>query len=305
MIYKLIIGSLSAVIILLFALFYIYQRQVRNICKQLVFRREKNSNLRITSELDMCGLKELTDILNEQLERQRKERVQYQKKEKLITDTYTSLSHDIRTPLTSLDGYVQLLVFSDSKEEQKHYLSVITNRISSLKEMLEELFLFTKLGSDSYELKLACCDLNRIMKDTIFSYYDEWKARGIEPELYLPEDMVTILGNEQALSRTIQNVLKNALVHGEDNLRIRMYVLENRQVVRLEISNSCKNRQSIDISRVFERFYQADEMRTMNSTGLGLPIAKELVLRMNGTIEAMMQGKEFVIAMEFPVEGSE
>lgn len=301
MIYKLIIGSLSAVIILLLALFYIYQRQVRNICKQLVFRREKNSNLRITSELDMCGLKELTDILNEQLESQRKERVKYQKKEKLITDTYTSLSHDIRTPLTSLDGYVQLLVSSDSKGEQKHYLSVITNRINSLKEMLEELFLFTKLGSDSYELKLSCCDLNHIVKDTIFSYYDEWKARGIEPELYLPEDMVTILGNEQALSRTIQNVLKNALVHGEDNLRIRMYVLENRQVVRLEISNSCKNRQSIDISRVFERFYRADEMRTMNSTGLGLPIAKELVLRMNGTIEAMMQGKEFVIVMEFPI----
>lgn len=301
MLYKIIIGSLSVVIVFLIVLFYIYQRQVKNICQQLRFRREKNSNLRITSELDMGGLRQLADILNEQVEIERKQRVRYQKKERLISDTYTSLSHDIRTPLTSLDGYVQLLVSSDSKEEQEHYLNVITNRITSLKEMLEELFLFTKLGSDSYELSLSCCDLNHIVKDTIFSYYDEWKAQKIEPEIKLPDGVVTVMGNEQALSRTIQNVLKNALVHGGENLRIGMYVPEKQQVVRLEISNPCKCIESIDISRVFERFYRADEMRTRNSTGLGLAIAKELVLRMNGTIEAKLCGREFMIKMGFPL----
>lgn len=86
----------------------------------------------------------------------------------MISDTYTNLSHDIRTPLTSLDGYFQLLEQSEDAEEQKHYMDIIQERIHSLKEMLEELFLFTKLKNESYHLELKHCCVNQVLKQTIF-----------------------------------------------------------------------------------------------------------------------------------------
>lgn len=300
---KLVIVILCIVILCLLFFLWFYQRQIQKICQQLTFQRRQQSNICITSEVDLGGLKELTNILNQQIEDQREERVRYRRKEALISDTYTSLSHDIRTPLTSLDGYVQLLADSKEEKEQEHYLQVIQERIDRLKDMLEELFLFTKLGSDSYQIELYSCDWNHVIKDTIFSYYDDWKQKGIEPKIVLPEGSVVILGNEQALHRTLQNVLKNAVEHGDHSLWIRMQEWEQKgkQMVSLEVGNEMVSGSDLDVERVFERFYCADQMRSANSTGLGLPIAKELVLRMQGSIEAAVQEKEFVIRMTFPV----
>lgn len=128
----------------------------------------------IQREFDLGGIGTLSDRLNELLELQRKEKQRYQEKEALIADTYTNLSHDIRTPLTSLDGYFQLMEECENVEDQRRYLNIIHERIHSLNEMLEELFTFTKLKNESYSLELTPCCINRILKETVFSYYDDW-----------------------------------------------------------------------------------------------------------------------------------
>ena len=104
-----------------------------------------DSNMLITREMDFGGIGELADVLNEWLELKRREKKEYLKKEEMISDTYTNLSHDIRTPLTSLDGYFQLMETCEDQEEQRRYMKIIQERIGSLKEMLEELFTFTNL----------------------------------------------------------------------------------------------------------------------------------------------------------------
>ena len=144
------------------------QRQIQDICRQLAFLMKHDSNMIITANMKTGGFEKLVKLLNELFQMRRKEQQEFKEKEQMIADTDKYLSHDIRTPLTSLNGYFQLME-SASGEEQKHYMKVIQERIESLKEMLEELFMFTKLKNDSYVLELETCCINRILKNTIFS----------------------------------------------------------------------------------------------------------------------------------------
>lgn len=250
-------------------------------------------------EFDVGGIGKLSDKLNELLELRRKEKQHYQEKEALIADTYTNLSHDIRTPLTSLDGYFQLMEECENIEDQKRYLSIIHERIHSLNEMLEELFMFTKLKNESYSLELTLCCMNRILKETVFSYYDEWVRMEIQPDIQITEEQLYIHGNRQGLRRVIQNVIKNGLDHGEKKISIVLERDQNQAVLR--ISNQVTHPEQINIDQVFERFYKADVARSKTSTGLGLSIAKELVSRMDGEIEAKIEKKEFIVEMNFPI----
>lgn len=294
-----IIGILAGIIILQSIIIWKYQRQVKDICRQLAFLMKHDSNMLIHREFGLGGIGMLSDRLNDLLELRRKEKQYYQEKETLIADTYTNLSHDIRTPLTSLDGYFQLMEACENVEEQRRYLNIIHERIHSLNEMLEELFMFTKLKNESYRLELTSCCINRILKETVFSYYDEWVRREIQPDIQITEEQLYIDGNKQGLSRIIQNVIKNGLDHGEKKIRIVLKREQNRAVLR--ISNQVIASEQIDIEHVFDRFYKADAARSKTSTGLGLSIAKEFVRRMNGEIGAKIEENEFIVEMSFPI----
>ena len=292
-----IIGILAGIIILQSIIMWKYQRQVKNICRQLAFLMKHDSNMLIHREFGLGGIGMLSDRLNDLLELRRKEKQYYQEKETLIADTYTNLSHDIRTPLTSLDGYFQLMEACENVEEQRRYLNIIHERIHSLNEMLEELFMFTKLKNESYRLELTSCCINRILKETVFSYYDDWVRREIQPDIQITEEQLYIDGNKQGLSRIIQNVIKNGLDHGEKKIRIVLKREQNQAVLR--ISNQVTASEQIDIEHVFDRFYKADAARSKTSTGLGLSIAREFVRRMNGEIGAKIEENEFIVEMRF------
>ena len=294
-----IIGILAGIIILQSIIMWKYQRQVKDICRQLAFLMKHDSNMLIHREFGLGGIGMLSDRLNDLLELRRKEKQYYQEKETLIADTYTNLSHDIRTPLTSLDGYFQLMEACENVEEQRRYLNIIHERIHSLNEMLEELFMFTKLKNESYRLELTSCCINRILKETVFSYYDDWVRRKIQPDIQITEEQLYIDGNKQGLSRIIQNVIKNGLDHGEKKIRIVLKREQNQAVLR--ISNQVTASEQIDIEHVFDRFYKADAARSKTSTGLGLSIAREFVRRMNGEIGAKIEGNEFIVEMSFPI----
>ena len=253
---RIIIGILAVIIIIQAFIMWKYQRQIKDICRQLSFLMEHDSNKLIQREIDMGGIGELSDKLNELLDLRKKERNEYRKKEELIADTYTNLSHDIRTPLTSLDGYFQLIEECDNIDD-------------------------------------------RILKEAVFSYYDEWKKQDICPDISITEEMLHISGNKQGLRRVIQNVIKNGLDHGEKNISIELTRKDNHAL--LKISNYTEHPENIDLSHVFERFYKADVARGRASTGLGLSIAKELVERMNGDISARMQGNDFIIEIKVPL----
>ena len=295
----LLIIVLCIIIILETIIFLKYQRQVRNICRQLKFVMKNDSNMLITGEIFHGGFGELIETLNQILVVRRNEKKHYMDKEKAISDTYTNISHDIRTPLTSLDGYFQLLRYCKSAQEQEHYIEIIEERIHSLNEMLEELFLFTKLKNESYQLKLEICCVNQVVKQTIFSYFDEWIAKGIEPDIQITNQLLYMNGNEQAIRRCLQNVIKNALDHGTESLGI--YLGEEEGKICIKIWNKVENPETIDTDKVFVRFYKADEARSRTSSGLGLSIAKEFVELMDGEIRAEFDNNLFYIIFCFNI----
>ena len=294
------IGVLSVLILILIGILISYKRQVKDICRQLRFLQECDSNMLITTEMKKGHIGELAELLNTLLKERKKGRADYQKKEQMIADIYTNLSHDIRTPLTSLDGYFQLLEETQEENDRKRYIQIIQERIESLKEMLEELFTYTKLQNGTYELKLEPQNVGQILKETVFSYYDDWAEQEISPQFEITEEPVWIRGNKQALRRTIQNIIKNGLDHG--NKEIRIQLSRNEKQMELVFQNKIEPGEQIDISRVFERFYKADKARSKSSTGLGLSIAKGFVEKMHGEIAAEIKEDGFCIKISFPCE---
>ena len=244
-------------------------------------------------------MNELIDGINEVLDQSREIRERSQRSETQLKETITNLSHDIRTPLTSLDGYFQLLQQSDSEEERRKYVEIIQSRISSLKEMLEELFTYTRLQDADYKLETERIDFGKCAYDTVFSFYDEFQSRGIEPRVDFCGGHLFVMGNEEAAHRALQNLIRNALVHGHTGITLELKSGGRKVVFRC--ANDVEHPEEIDIRQVFSRFYKADSARTHTSTGLGLSIAKGLVERMGGEIRAELDGKAFVVEIVFDV----
>lgn len=289
--------------VILIGMIVFIKRQIQDICRQLSFLEEQESNMLITTQTVWFGIGNLVERINQIILTNRKRKKGYLEKEQRVQQVYTNLSHDIRTPLTSLDGYVQLLAESEDKEKQKEYLIVVRERISSLKNMLEELFTFTRLKDESYQLELSQVCITRLLKETVFSYYDDWNRQNIVPEFSIEEGDVYIEGNSSALNRVFQNIIKNGLVHGEKSILISLTKQEGEVI--LSFVNAMKHPEDVDVSQVFERFYKADKSRSRNSTGLGLSIAKGFVERMNGIIEARVTDGQFVIEVRFPTSVDE
>lgn len=290
---KVIIILLSFATVLMACLLIKYRRQILSVCRQLEFLKLHESNKMITSDIRFGGLGELIDILNEMLDEEKKRQRAYEEKERLISDTYTNLSHDIRTPLTSLDGYFQLLEDAKSEADKKRYIAVIQERIGSLKEMLEEMFTFTKLKNESFSLELSNIRADSLMAELVLSYYEEWQKKGVTPKIELPETPVWVKANALALKRCVQNIIKNGLDHGEKQLEIVLKEEEDAAVI--SISNLMTNTDEVDVRRVFDRFYKADRARSKSSSGLGLSIAKEFVIHMHGHIEAEIKDRCFTV----------
>lgn len=286
-----IIATIVSVITV--SIFIAYRRQVKNTCRHLAFMKKNKTNLRLRSGLPFRELYELSDNVNELLDNSDEMRHKAEHNEQNLKDAITNISHDIRTPLTSLDGFFQLLKNADSEEERVQCVDVIQNRINNLKYMLEELFTYTKLQNEDYKLQTEPVDIVRYVSSALVSFYNEFQENGIEVQADFTDEEVIIDCNAEGVQRIVQNVLKNVLDHGSKTVEITLKQ-ENERVI-FSCSNKVDNPDSIDVSQVFTRFYKSDPARTHSSTGLGLAIAKGLAERMNGGMTAEVEGEWFKV----------
>lgn len=296
---KILVLVLICLLIILYIRHYLYRRQIKNICRRLKYIQENDTNMLIPVDIDAKEINELVSMINDTNLSFRNEIIKYRRKDEMLKEAITNLSHDIRTPLTSLNGYFQLLEESDNAADNKRYMGIIQGRIDVLKALLEELFTYTKLQNDSYELELGLENMQEIIKETVVSFYQEFKEKGIVPEIEFDDGEIPGICSKAAFGRVIYNVIKNAVVHGNQSICL-MAKRRGEELVFI-CRNKVENPEEIDVSHVFDRFYKADKSRRDISTGLGLAIAKQLAVKMNGNIEARLDGEWFQITFSMPV----
>lgn len=209
-----------------------------------------------------------------------------------LTTAVTNISHDLRTPLTAICGYLDLLEQEPQSEKSGRYLAVIRERTDAMRSLTDELFRYSVITATTDELHIEGVSLNDILEQSLAGFYGALSARGITPEIRIPEAAVVRKLDAAALRRIFDNILSNAVKYSDGDLTIRL-----RPDGSVTFSNRASSLSRVQAERLFDRFYTVETAR--NSTGLGLSIAKLLTEKMGGTITAEYESGHLQICIAF------
>ena len=277
-----------------------HKRMIRLICEQLDFLCSRDTQAELTAERVDTDLQELVTGINRLLEKFRKTGQEIEKNDALFRDTITSLSHDLRTPLATANGYIQLLQGQDFTSEQQAYLGIAGDRISAVKLLLDQLFEFAKIEANELRLHNRNTDINSVLRDTVAAYYSDFEKKGEGLEIIIPNSPAVVWADEDALIRIFSNIIHNALIHGDGGYKISAATAEEH--CDIVFSNHSAAIRQEDLPHLFDRFYTTDQSRNKKTTGLGLAIASKLTFKMGGVISAHLEKGVFEIRLSFPIQ---
>ena len=286
-----IIGILLLIIFMLLAKVYFLRKSAQEIAEAFRDRLTADTNTLIDISTRDPYMRKLAADINVQLRLLRKERHRYQQGDQELKEAVTNISHDLRTPLTAINGYLDLLEREEKSENVQRYLSQIKNRTEVLKNLTEELFRYSVVTS-SQELKPERMDVVLALEESLLSFYAVMQEKGIQPEIDLPEEPVYRELDAGAVNRIFANIISNALKYSDGDFGVKMD--RNGSVI---FTNTAHNLNAVTVGRLFDRFYTVEASR--NSSGLGLSIAKVLIERMGGTISAQYEGDRLSIIVSF------
>lgn len=289
-----IIGILLLLVFALCAKVCFLRKSARQIMEAFKEKLVTDTNTLIDSPSLDPHIRNLAAELNTQLRQLRKERQRFQQGDLELKEAVTDISHDLRTPLTAICGYLDLLEREDKNEAVQRYLSQIENRVEAMKALTEELFRYSVITS-AYALKPERLDVVRVLEGSLLSSYGMMQEKEIQPEIHLPEEAVWRELDATALNRVFSNIISNAVKYSDGDFRVCM-----EPDGSVTFSNLAKNLDPVAVGRLFDRFYTVEASR--NSTGLGLSIAKLLTERMGGRIEAAYRDSRLLILLTFSPE---
>ncbi|WP_287715425.1 sensor histidine kinase [Blautia sp.] len=255
------------------------RRAADEICAEVDSRLGRDTNVGIDITISDDKMRCLAAEIDRQMRRLRKEHIRYLQGDRELKEAVTNISHDLRTPLTAICGYMELLEQEEATEKVRVYLAVIQERIDTMKQLTEELFRYSLVVSANQYEERESVDLNRAVEDSIAAYYGALKEAGITPRILIPKEKITRQLNKAALSRILANVIGNAVKYSDGDLEITL--LENGHIV---FRNHAKEMDQVLAERLFDRFYTIETGK--NATGLGLSIARALTEQMGGKIWA-------------------
>lgn len=288
----LILVALTAVLILLSLTLLRYRRELVRLTRQLDMI-EDGSQIELAMSVRSKEFMALGRKLETLLHSFRTSRFQYERSQKELKQTISNMAHDIRTPLTSAAGYLQMLEECEDEKNRWRYTSIVRNRLDELSEMLEELFLYTKLTNEEFAIECRPIQVLPVLCDCMVDLYQVFDEQGVEPEVHFSDESLRVMATEESLGRIFRNLIHNALLHGAGGLCV--VQTENR----ILFSNPIQDPSAIDPSQLFERFYKADRSRKKGSSGLGLAIVSELMQKLGGTVKAEIRGNELEIELTF------
>lgn len=286
-----VVGILLLIIACLIIKIHLLQRSAKEINEAFLDRLTADTNTLIDISSRDKNLLKLASDINTQLRILRSAQQRFQHGDRELKEAITNLSHDLRTPLTAMNGYLDLLEQEDKSETVRRYLSHIRNRTEALKKLTEELFRYSIVASVQ-TLKPERVDMVRSLEEILVSFFGAMKERGIEPEISLPAEPVWRELDKEAINRVFSNIISNALKYSDGDLSV---IMTEDGIITF--SNRAGSLNAVAVGRLFDRFYTVEAGR--NSTGLGLSIAKALTERMGGNISAEYQNNRINICLSF------
>ncbi len=275
-----------------------YQRQVKHMLSELCMMEQEETNLLLTSAVNIGKTRELILTMNRVLKKSRDRQEKIARENRNYRESITSISHDIRTPLTSARGYMQMLRNENVTEEKRlAYARIVERRLDDLSGLLDQLFLYARIEAGEVSFLMEELNAGNLFAETVSLFYEDFLEKNCEPQIELEQKPCYIQADRQAFVRIVENLIKNALVHGTGDFRLS---LRKQEHIVIRISNATESIEPVDIERIFERFYTSDTSRSHKRTGLGLAIVKELAIRMGGGAKAGLENGIFFVEVEFP-----
>ena len=276
------------------------EQGLHNAARRMREQLADETTARLSLPCPSAGAEELLSCLNQLLELRQEERARYRRKEQELRRQIANVSHDLRTPLTSILGYLQLLEGDGLSPERKaEYLAVIEGRARTLQTFIAAFYDLSRIEGGELPLEREQVDLRRALSDQLAASYGQIEEAGLDMEVELADGLPPVWADSGAVARLFSNLLTNALRHGKDALSVRLYRAGN--VIVSAFSNRAEGLTAEDAAHVFERFYTADKMRTGQSTGLGLAIVKALAERMGHTAAARWEDGVFTIEVRWVI----
>lgn len=263
---------------------------LREAGRELTVVLSQNTNRLIGISSQDRALRRLVDVLNDQLRILQRERCRYQDGDRELKEAVTNISHDLRTPLTAISGYLELLDKEEHSSQTMRCLAIIRDRVSSMKQLTEELFRYSLALTEEVQPEAVC--LNSVLEDCLVSFFEIFLGRNITPEISLPDTPVIRTLDRSATFRVFSNIISNAAKYSVNDFCV---TLESDGIVTF--SNTAPSLSPVTAARLFDRFYTVENLET--STGLGLSIAKQLIERMGGEIISAYEDGRLAITVTF------
>ena len=271
-------GVFAAVAAVLAVKILIMQKSMNEICDCIAEHLSSDTNQLVTVSSGDRHIRRLAGRISVQLAELRRMKLRYTGGDRELKEAITNISHDLRTPLTAICGYLELLETEEMTDNTRRYVEQISNRTEALKGLTEELFRYSVISSVS-DLNYEQVNVGRVLEDTLISFLGAFEQKNIIPNISLPDNAVFRDLDKSALSRIFGNIIGNAIKYSSGDFAVTMS--ENGEII---FSNTAPELSSVEVGRLFDRFYTVDSAR--KSTGLGLSIAKLLTERMGGSISA-------------------
>lgn len=279
------------VILLLIIKIYLLKKSAREIKNQIAEKLSADTNTLIDISSGDRDMRNLASDLNEQLKILRREYIRYKQSDTELKNAVTNISHDIRTPLTVICGYLDMIQKTDDAEKQARYISIMKDRVELMKLLTEELFRYSVILSDEGEETTEEVFVNQVLAESISSFYLALTNKDITPQINITDKRIMRTVNKSDLSRVFSNLLNNAVKYSDGDLEITL-----SDFGEIIFSNTAQELSSVQVEQLFDRFYTVEVAR--NSTGLGLSIARTLVERMGGSISAEYVDDRLIIKIE-------
>lgn len=296
-----VIIILSISVIILLTYLYFIKKEIKNIYKQLNEYNRGYTRKKIDISLFDRDIENLVRVINDHINISINAVIKQKNTEDELKRAIANISHDIRTPLTSILRYIQMSKREGtSHEKQLECINIAESKSNTLKKILEKLFIFSIVESPEYIIELEYINLNDILYELIASFYDEFKSNGMDLNIDIKEENLIVLGNKTDIVRIIENLMTNLVKYSKGNEQIELKKVDGKGM--LIISNKVENLRKEDVKLLFNRFYKQDISRNSSkSSGLGLSITKTLIEKMKGDIDAYLIDDQIYIICSWKI----